>query len=138
MREIDGDPEEQTVADRYSAGLELCVVRGTYVGESPAGYDGADHLEYEQGDRLPKDRVTLAAFGSATNLTLLHPGGKVAAGAGIGDLDRNGDETVREYGVGGGGDNFHPEDFETDDDGDGEQNAERGDGGQFTADAEGD
>jgi hypothetical protein len=63
MRELDAHPSEVSVAEHYDlAGLTLAVVHGPFVAPSPPGFEGAEYLRYERGDRPRPEDVSMAEF----------------------------------------------------------------------------
>jgi len=63
MRELDGHPSEVSVAEHYDlAGLTLAVVHEPVLAPSPPGFEVAEYLHYERGDRPRPEDVSMQQF----------------------------------------------------------------------------
>lgn len=116
MNEIDGDPTDATdvsVDDHFNPEYEVMVVANSFVGRSPDGYEGADWLEYEPGDRVPREKVNLTQFWrlSSTTLAILNRHGQTMFGVDYQNFPRVHERKIVLNGLRGNG--FNPTEYDT-------------------------
>ena len=88
MRELDGDPREVSVAESFDlTGLTLAVAHGPFIAPSPPGFEGAEYLVYERGDRPRPEDVSMAEF-AENDLVLFNGYGAAEHGTELGGLSR--------------------------------------------------
>jgi hypothetical protein len=114
MRELDADPREVSVAEHYDlAGLTLAVVHGPFIAPSPPGFEGAEYLRYERGDRPRPEDVSMAEF-AENDLALFNGYGASKHGTRIEGLPRKTRDDVLGAGAGSSREFFDATEYDTD------------------------
>lgn len=116
MRELAADPREVTVAEHYDPdgrGLVFAVVNGPFVVPAPAGYEGADSLILERGDRPDPEQVSVAEFADA-DLTICTNAGVAKYGMNLDSLSRDGKREVLTGDTNAGSDVFDAAEYDGD------------------------
>ena len=142
MRELEADPREVSVAEHYDlAGLTLAVVHGPFVAPSPPGFEGAEYLHYERGDRPRPEDVSMQEFADS-ELTLYNGYGAAEQGTELAGLSRETQAEVVSGGTSATSTVFDATEYDTDTDGDTDaddaaDDAESGEQGERDRDADG-
>jgi len=127
-----------TVADRYADDLVLLVAEGEFVAPSPPGFEGAEFLCYNRGDRPRPEDVSVAEF-AENDLVLFNGYGVAEYGTELAGLSRETQAEVVSGGTAATSTVFDATEYDADTDGDddadtdgdGEQARSRGDDGTF-------
>ena len=139
MRELDGDPREVSVAESFDlTGLTLAVAHGPFIAPSPPGFEGAEYLVYERGDRPRPEDVSMAEF-AENALVLFNSYGVAERGTELAGLSRETQAEVVSGGTSATSTVFDATEYDTDTDGDTDaaDDAESGEQGERDRDADG-